>query len=197
MVTEHPSRLSDEALVAAVAARDREAFLALYDRYAPRMLGLILTVVRDRDAADDVLQRAMLEVWERHAGRYQAVLGSVEGWLLRLARSRAIDQVRSSGRRRAVDVDEMRESLADTSASARGLDESERRALLKAVRDLPEDERVPVTLAYMHGLTREEIAGQMGVPVGTVKTRIRRGVLRLRESMAGAGASGGVGGGGV
>lgn len=179
----HPATLRDEDLIGRVAAGDRDAFLALYDRYAPRMLGLILTVVRDRAAADDVLQKVMLEVWQRHAARFQPALGAVDSWLLRLAKSRAIDLVRSSGISRVVSLDELApESLMESISTE--LPDVEREALAAAINMLPGDERVVVILAYFQGLTREEIADHSGVPVGTVKTRIRRAMGRLRELLS-------------
>lgn len=168
-----------------VASGDQSAYLALYQRYAPRLLGLIVSVLRDRNLAEDVLQKVMLEVWERHAARYQPVLGSVEGWLLRLAKSRAIDAVRASERRKSVPIEEISPQAARASAtSSTGLEENERKALQAAIAGLPEEERQPIVLAYIHGMSREEIAEQCKVPVGTVKTRIRRATSRLREVLA-------------
>lgn len=178
----------DESLIARTAAGERDAFLVLYDRYSPRLLGLIVSVVRDRHAAEDVLQQVMLEVWQRHAARYQPMLGTVEGWMLRVARARAIDHTRAAGRRRFEAIDEDRSEAGASFADGAEAD-SERRILVGAVADLPEDERLPITLAFMRGLSREEIAEQCGVPVGTVKTRIRRGVYRLREVLSEAGVA--------
>jgi RNA polymerase sigma-70 factor (ECF subfamily) len=180
-MAEHPGHLSDEDLVERVAARDRDAFLALYDRFSPRMLGLILSIMRHRSAAEDVLQDAMLEVWTRHAARYKPTLGSVESWMLRLARARAIDHLRSSFRRTG--------SAPETAgASLEWIDSGSARhdaaALRAALLDLPIDQREPLVLAFAHGLTREQIASHLGIPVGTVKTRVRLGVHRLRERLA-------------
>lgn len=146
------------------------------------MLGLIMRVTRDKHAAEDVLQKCMLEVWTRHAQRYQPALGSVESWLLRLARSRAIDHTRSSSRHPFASIDETLDH--DRAApAAGGLDHAQRSALDAALSQLPEEERRPVVLAYLHGLSREQIAEHVGVPVGTVKTRIRRGIHRLRDNL--------------
>lgn len=185
MPVDAPTSVSDETLVQRVAGGDPSAYRALYDRYAPRLLGLIVTVLRDRNAAEDVLQKVMLEVWQRHAARYQPVLGSVEAWLLRLAKSRAIDAVRASERRRAAPIDD---APVQAAPARTGVEDSERRALQAAIQDLPEEERKPIVLAYVHGLSREEIAEQCAVPVGTVKTRIRRATSRLREVLATSGA---------
>lgn len=186
VVQEHPNTLTDTTLIERVVARDRDAFLALYDRFSPRLLGIIVSVLHDREAAEDVLQDVMLEVWNRHAARYNAVLGPVDCWLLRLARSRAIDLSRRRARRAAAPIEEA-SAFAEDLGTALESDEGER--LQTALRDLDEEERVPVLLAYARGLSREEIAAQLGIPVGTVKTRIRRGIENLRQALT-ASASG-------
>lgn len=187
----------DVSLMARVAAGDAVAFALLHARYAPRVLGLIVSVLRDASESEDVLQQVMLEVWQRHAARYQPALGPVDGWLLRLARSRAIDRVRSLERGRltpeeARGVIASRSSTAELGvgaagqieprggrASTTGLDAA------MALESLPDDERVPIRLAFLGGCSREQIAAHVGVPVGTVKTRIRRGLGRLREVITG------------
>lgn len=181
---------SDEALIEATGRGDRDAFLELYDRFSARLLGLIVTVTRSRTNADDVLQRVMLEVWQRHAARYRPVLGSVESWLMRLARSRAIDSMRSVISRRDAEI----EAGASAGDSFAGLDDPgdspEQRSLRAALRCLTHEEYQPVELAFVRGMSREQIAALTGLPVGTVKTRIRRALMRLREEMGiGAGAS--------
>lgn len=181
-LTARPSPASDEELLHSVAQGDREAFIALYDRFAPRMLGLILTVVRDRAAAEDVLQRVLLEVWQRHAARYLPALGAADAWMLRLAKSRAIDHARSQGRDRAVSIAQQAQHLTASLVSPEVADH-DREALVLAINNLSEEERVPIVLAYFQGLTREEIADHCGTPVGTIKTRIRRAMTRLHEHL--------------
>lgn len=173
---------SDAELLRRVALQDREAFLELYDRYSARLLGLIITVMRNRTQAEDVLQQVMLEIWQRHAAKYSPELGAVDSWLLRLARCRAIDWARSASSRTAVSVETVPDVPTSSAPAATGNDEA-RQMLAAAVGELPEEERVPMVLAYVNGLTREEIAEQCGVPVGTIKTRLRRGLQRLRESL--------------
>jgi RNA polymerase sigma-70 factor (ECF subfamily) len=173
---------SDAELLRQVASQDREAFLELYDRFSARLLGLIITVMRNRTQAEDVLQQVMLEIWQRHAAKYSPELGSVDSWLLRLARCRAIDWARSASSRTAVSVETVPDVPTSWTPAASGNDEAQQ-SLVAAVGELPEEERVPMILAYVQGLTREEIAEQCGVPVGTIKTRLRRGIQRLRESL--------------
>lgn len=182
-----------------VASQDRAAFQELHGRYAPRMFGLILTVVRDRTLAEDVLQNVLLEIWNRHAARYVPALGKADGWLLRLANSRAIDAVRSVRRSREISHEESALPSRPADAGGAGGGAAEQATIRAAISGLPEEERVPVVLAYVKGYSREEIAAHCSVPVGTVKTRIRRGLARLRESMGVGGIAGetGTGAGGV
>jgi RNA polymerase sigma-70 factor (ECF subfamily) len=177
-----PATQSDAGLLQQVALHDRDAFLELYDRFSARLLGLIVKVTRNRTQAEDVLQLVMLEIWQRHAARYNPVFGPVDSWLLRLARCRAIDSVRSSMGHRALSAETTPE-VAEAWVPAEETDTEVRRALAVAVAKLPEEERVPLMLAYVQGLSREEIAAQCGLPVGTVKTRLRRGIQRLRDSI--------------
>lgn len=192
----NPTDLTDVELVSRVACADAEAFVALYDRYSPRMFGIIMSVVHDRTTAEDVLQHAMLEVWQRHAARYQPVLGSVEGWMLRLARSRAIDFYRrrnASVKRNEAIREELKSDIEGRNSVSPddnpSLDVIENAALRTMISDLPEAEREPIVLAYVHGYTREQIAEQTGQSIGTIKTRIRRGVIRLKERLLAEGAA--------
>ncbi len=173
---------SDVDLIRQVAAQDHDAFLELYDRFSARLLGLIVLVMRNRTQAEDVLQQVMLEIWQTYAARYSPALGPVDSWLLRLAKCRAIDWARSASARHAVSAETTPETTLPWTPACQDHSDAQR-LIAGAVGGLPEDERVPVILACVHGLSREEIAKQCGVPIGTVKTRLRRGFLRLRESL--------------
>lgn len=190
--------LSDEALLSAVAARRSEALAELYSRFAPRMLGLIATILRDRHAANDVLQESMLSLWTSAAAGFDPALGSAQSWVLRVARSRAIDALRRAGRR---PEETLPEEAKWPVSSAGGVGGGHGSAELRlAIDALPDEERRPLVLAYAFGYSREHIAEHLGSPVGTVKTRIRRATARLREligpsSGGSAPAMGGPGGG--
>lgn len=178
----------DETLLRRVAGGDRAAFMELYDRFSGRALGVIMTVVRDRAAAEDVLQEVMLEIWDRSAARFDPSLGSASSWVLRVARARAIDHLRKSTRSAAHEA-RRAEALPRVEAGEHPQFSAETTAMSDALARMPEDERVPLVLAYAYGLSREEISAHVGTPVGTVKTRIRRAVSRLRDLIqAGEGA---------
>ena len=168
------------------AAGDREAFGVLYERFAPRVYGLIVAQIGKGPEADDAFQNAMWEIWKR-SGTYDARLGSVAAWVLMLARSKAIDLTR---RRRSYGA--ARDRLAQRTAEqvsvnvepARIEHKEQAEACVRLLSDLPKDEAIVIQLAYLKGLTRDEIASALGIPVGTVKTRIRSGVRSLSVSLS-------------
>lgn len=171
---------TDEHLLAQCARGDREAFLALYDRYAPRAFGLILRLVRDRADAEDVLQEVMWEIWTR-ADRYNPALGSVATWALMIARSRAIDMVRkrSAGINPASSAPESLVGHPATPGASRSSASDPR--LNAHFGSLPAEQQVVIRMAFIHGLSRNQIATALDLPVGTVKTRIRLGIRRLAD----------------
>lgn len=168
---------SDEQLLARAAEGDREAFAALYDRHAPRVLGLLVRMLGQRGDAEDVLQETFLQAW-RQAPRFDAGRSPGLAWLFVIARSRALDCLR---RRRAPDAPPAATERAAPAepAGVETLDAAlpARAALAR----LPEEQRSAISLAFFAGMTHEQIALQQGLPIGTVKTRIRRGMIALRE----------------
>ena len=176
--------VSDESLLAGLASGDRAAATAFVRRFQARVYGLALVIVRDPGVAEDVAQETFLRAW-RHAAAYDPRRGSVLTWLLTIARNLAIDVTRL---RRA-------EPLAEEALLALGLpsregdpgerefpvDEVER--LRRAVAGLPEEQRRAIVLAGYYGQTAKEISQSEGVPLGTAKTRIRTGMLRLRTAL--------------
>lgn len=177
--------MTDEDLLKLAAQGDRQAFLTVYDRYSPRVLGLLIKLLRDRTEAEDVLQDVMWELW-RKADRYNPALGSAAAWILMTARSRAIDAARRSKR-----WDRSRALGEDVGAKTDdepGLPKSHE--LARMLDTLPDEQRTAVHLAFVQGLTRAQIADITGAPIGTVKTRIALAIRRLSEqartSMGGA-----------
>jgi RNA polymerase sigma-70 factor (ECF subfamily) len=169
--------LTDEDLLKLSAAGDRQAFLTIYDRYSPRVLGLLVKLLRDRTEAEDVLQDVMWELW-RKADRYNPALGTAAAWILMTARSRAIDAARRAKRW------ERSRSLARDAASRTDSPPAPPRQdeLSRLLDTLPEEQRTAVHLAFVRGFTRAEIAQITGAPIGTVKTRIALAVRRMSEA---------------
>jgi RNA polymerase sigma-70 factor (ECF subfamily) len=192
----------DADLMARVAAGDHEAFAALYDRHVRAVYGAVLRYLRDPAAAEEVVQETYLAIWQR-PDRYAADKGSLVGWLLSIARNRAIDRLRAASRRplligldpgpsdREEGNPERLMALGRPVGSGATADEpsdvAERRWVQAVVRTaldgMSEPERQVLLLAYDDGLTQPEIAERLGWPLGTVKTRTRRAMLRLRAML--------------
>jgi RNA polymerase sigma-70 factor (ECF subfamily) len=176
-----PSQIADEALLQAVSRGDESALAALYDRYRLILFGLILRILHDRPEAEDVLQEAFLQVWRR-ANDFDPARGRAFTWLVTIARSRALDRLRASGSRARIATEaeqEPRESTGDAAADAVKSEEGE--MVRQALVELPEEQRRALFMAYFEGLTQSEIAARLGDPLGTVKTRMRSGLMKLRE----------------
>lgn len=169
---------TDTALIARIAReRDQAAFATLYDRLAPRVLGLLLRVLRNRTDAEDVLQEAFLQVWNQ-AERFDGGRSVPLGWVLMIARSRATDRLR----KRSIIQAEQPPEVPTTPDPTAGLHATETAARVSAaLAGLPTEQAEPIRLAFFHGLTHEGIAAKLGIPLGTVKTRIRLGMARLRD----------------
>ena len=173
---------SDEAsLVAAVAAGDRDALGALYDLHAPVLMGLARRMLGTPAAAEDLLHDLFLEVWQ-HAAEYTPARGSVRAWLIVRARSRALDRLGRQGREsKVVERISTEADAAVAPGAAAAIDGAQVRRLLV---DLDGELRAVLELAYFEGLSSSEMAERLGIPVGTVKSRMARALGALREVMA-------------
>ncbi len=174
----------DHALMERVAARDPAALRRLFDRHASLVLALIVRILHDRAEAEEVMVDVFWELWDR-SGRYDATRGSPLTYLTTLARSRAIDRRRSRGRAASVDRDAAAPAAAPLSHQPEsGAVADENRALVKrALLSLDSAQREMIEYAFYDGLTHTEIAEKLGKPLGTVKTHIRQGLIRLRQSL--------------
>ena len=169
--------------MAGMAVGDRDAAAALVRRYQARVFGLALTVVGIPALAEDIAQEAFVKAW-RHADAYDARRGPVATWLLTITRNTAIDSIRYR-RETPMDPDVLTTSLLDDRDTQPGpADQAAARDQVRtALRLLPPDQRRPVVLMTFYGLTARDIAERDGVPLGTVKTRVRRGLAALRERL--------------
>jgi RNA polymerase sigma-70 factor (ECF subfamily) len=172
---------SDAELLRAVAHGDEAALASVYDRYASILLGLLLRILRSRPEAEDVLQEVFLQVWRR-AKDFDESRGRAFTWLVTLARSRAIDRLRaldSRDRTATAAASEPADQIGDASADALRAEQGE--IVRGALAQLSEEQRTTLLLAYEEGLTQTEIAERLSQPLGTVKTRTRAGLMKLRE----------------
>jgi RNA polymerase sigma-70 factor (ECF subfamily) len=177
------AHLSDEAVVALVARSDQEALAELYDRFGRVAYGLALRVVRDEKLAEDAVQEGFLTAW-RNADRFMPERGKVSTWLLTLVHRRAVDLVRHEDRRRAEPLPETAERRPSDSAADDAWLRFERERVQAALRQLPDQQREALELAYYGGFTQSELAERLGQPVGTIKSRMFAGLARLRELLA-------------
>ena len=171
-------------LIAAIARGDRGAFERFYDAHAALAFGLIRRILRDPEAAKEVLQEVFWQVWQ-DAPSYDPSRGSPEAWLVMRAKTRAIDRLRSIRRREqtfVAPVDERVAAATTTRADDPGLAAEDRGLAQGALEQLPGPQRRAIELAFLEGLTQSEIAAKLGEPLGTVKTQIRLGLERLRAA---------------
>jgi RNA polymerase sigma-70 factor (ECF subfamily) len=174
----------DVELLKAIAAKDDGALGRLYDGYRLILFGVLMRILNNREEAEDVLQEVFLQVWRR-AGDFDENRGRPFTWLVTLARSRGIDRLRSLASRERVAMAGANEASEEVSDAATDAIRSEQRGVVNdALSQLPEDQKRPLMLAYFDGLTQSEIAMQLGAPLGTVKTRMRSGMMKLRELLS-------------
>ena len=202
MTNDVAATATDAELMVGVASGDQQAFAELYDRHVHAVYGTVMRYLRDPGAAEDVAQETFLAMWTQ-PDSYVAEAGSLVGWLLAIARHRAIDRLRAASRHPVIvglapnsqaggeSDGERLMSLGRPVGSAVTVDQppdvAERRwvqaVLRTAIDAMPAPERQAVELAYDDGLTQSEIAQRLGLPLGTVKTRTRRGLMRLRSML--------------
>ena len=186
LVSEHSAPACSDAQILRLMQRgDRHAFALFYDRHAPAVLGLACRIVKDRALAEDVAQEAFISIW-RGCGRYCPDRGNARSWALGITHHRAVDALRNqSARARAktkVEALTPRAAASDPTELAAARDE-EARATREAVAALPTQQRLVIELGYFGGLSHREIAARQGVPLGTVKGRMRLALEKLAGAL--------------
>ncbi|PZF15220.1 RNA polymerase subunit sigma [Curtobacterium sp. MCPF17_011] len=179
-----PEPVSADDLLSRVATGDQAAFADLYDELSGRVLGLVTRLLRDRAQSEEVTQEVFLEVWQQ-ATRFDQARGSAASWVLTMAHRRAVDRVRASQSSRDRDT---KIGIRDFETDFDSVSESveirlEHERVSRALSRLTEFQRQAVQLAYYGGFSHSEMADKLGVPIGTVKTRLRDGMIRLRDEM--------------
>lgn len=177
--------MDDTELISKVVKGDQRAFLALYDRYSSRVYALAARMMRDEMLAEEIVQDTFLKLWNR-AAQYLTDRGPFLIWLLTIARHTALDRLRLESRRPALSDGEDPEWVWEITPEPDSTSEEARwHSLYLAVRSLSEEQRTVVEMAYYQGLSQSEIAELLSLPLGTVKTRLRAGMKRLREQWLG------------
>jgi RNA polymerase sigma-70 factor, ECF subfamily len=186
--TSTAQQMLDQEMIARIGRRDQGAFSALYDRLSGPLYSLAMKMLGDPAEAQDALQEVFLQIWSR-AGTYDPEQSSVFSWTVLLTRSRVIDRLRARGRRSRVVVTSTEDAPIATDAStvesaadtAETNDEAAR--VRYVLNNLPSEQREAIEMAFFEDLSHHEIAARLGQPLGTVKARIRRGLLKLRQRL--------------
>ncbi len=176
----------DAELLAAIARGDAQAFSCFYDRFSGTLFSIAMGILRDPAQAEDLLQEVFLQIWER-ASHFDPELGKPLSWAVAMTRNKAIDRLRGSQRRQRV-MDEMTETASSDFLSMdlgtiHGLDHDATALVRRSLQTLPEEQRKAIELAFFQGLSHGEIAEKLNAPLGTVKARIRRGMIQLRDEL--------------
>jgi RNA polymerase sigma-70 factor (ECF subfamily) len=181
--TEEGQRAQDGALIHRVGRQEEKAFAELYEQFSPRLYGLALRLVNNAKDAEDILQEAFQQIWKR-AGTYDPKLSSGFSWAMMIVWHKAMDRLRKRHR-----VERIADSAAafhhfaetDETSCLQPLVKERRQEVHRALAKIPEDQREALMLAFFSGLTHQQISEQLRVPLGTIKARIRRGLLRLQD----------------
>jgi RNA polymerase sigma-70 factor (ECF subfamily) len=174
----------DREWIQRMASKDANALDSFYSRYNRLAFSLVLRIVNNREDAEEVLTEVFWQVWQQ-APKYDPFRGKPVAWLLTIARSRAIDRVRSTGRQ-PIPTDNLENQAKQASGPADPdpfVMSDTRAAVQEALQSLPEQQRIPLEMAYFQGMSHTEIAGALGEPLGTVKDRIRTGMMHLKKRL--------------
>jgi len=183
-----PALELDLSLMARIQAGDRAAFTEFYDLHSGKLFGLICSILQDSREAEDVLQEAFVYLWKQ-AATYQPERGKPLSWVILIFRHKAIDRVRARARQHRLVEQAAAEpipTLSEEGAADEGALRDERREIVRdALSKMPADQREAIQFAFFRGLSQMQISENLGLPLGTVKARIRRGLLKLRQSLKG------------
>jgi RNA polymerase sigma-70 factor (ECF subfamily) len=174
----------DRELIRRMASKDAGALDAFYTRYQRLAFSLVLRIVGNRADAEDVLTDVFWQVWQQ-APRYDSSRGKPVAWLLTISRTRAIDRLRAAGRQQT-QATELNDPMGPPAAPAEPdpfVQTDTRQAVQQALQSLPEQQRIPLEMAYFQGMSHTEIAAALGQPLGTVKDRIRTGMMHLKKQL--------------
>jgi RNA polymerase sigma factor (sigma-70 family) len=172
-----------EAALVACASGDRQRFRALYEREAPKMLGVAMRLLKRQSLAEDAVQDAFVNIWNK-AASFDPAAGSARGWMYTILRNRALNMLRGEGRLdHHDDFEPLGLASEDDDPETAMAQLSDASALRRCLETLDPQRRAVVVLAFIHGLTHGELAGRLGVPLGTMKSWIRRSLMSLKECL--------------
>ena len=175
-------KYSEDELVLLLQRQDQQAFSYLYDNYAPALNGVIFRMVEDKILSEDILQEAFVKIWNNFSS-YDKTKGRLFTWMMNLTRNLAIDTLRSKGYKKQSKISGDENSVNNLHDGNSGIARFDAMGIRKQLDNLKPDQRVIIDLAYFNGFTQDEIAKEIGIPLGTVKTRMRTAILELRKML--------------
>ncbi len=175
-------KYSEEELVALLQNKDQQAFAYLYDNYSAALNGVIYRLVEDRELAEDILQEAFVKIWNNFAS-YDTTKGRLFTWMLNITRNLTIDTLRSKGYKKQAKISSDENSVSNFTDDNRMAERFDALGLRKQLANLKPEQRSIIDLAYFNGYTQDEISKELGVPLGTVKTRMRSAIIELRKML--------------
>jgi len=175
-------KYSEEELVLQLQSRNQQAFAYLYDNYAAALNGVIYRLVEDKELAEDILQEAFLKIWNNFSN-YDSNKGRLFTWMLNLTRNLTIDTLRSKGYKKQNKISSDENSVSNYADSNAVTEKFDALGIRKQLSNLKPEQRSIIDMAYFNGYTQEEISKEMGIPLGTVKTRMRSAILELRKML--------------
>jgi RNA polymerase sigma-70 factor (ECF subfamily) len=176
------TKYSEEELVLQLQSRNQQAFAYLYDNYAAALNGVIYKMVEDKELAEDILQEAFVKIWNNFSS-YSADKGRLFTWMLNITRNLTIDILRSKGYKKQSKISGDENSVSNFTDNKAISEKFDALGLRKQLTNLKPEQRSIIDMAYFSGYTQEEISKEMGIPLGTVKTRMRSAILELRKRL--------------
>lgn len=173
-------KYSEEELVFLLRQKDQQAFSYLYDNYAPALNGIIFRMVEDTGLAEDILQDTFVKIWNNFSS-YDSSKGRLFTWLLNLTKNITIDTLRSKGYKKQSKISADENSVSNLSDNGNSAEKFDTIGLRNQLSNLKPEQQTLIELAYFNGFTQDEIAKETGIPLGTVKTRLRSAIIELRK----------------
>lgn len=173
-------KYSEEELVMLLQSRDQQAFSYLYDNYSAALNGVIYRMVENRELAEDILQEAFVKIWNNFSS-YDTGKGRLFTWMLNITRNLTIDTLRSKGYKKQAKISSDENSVSNFTDDSRISERFDAMGLRKQLANLKPEQRSIIDLAYFNGYTQDEISKELGIPLGTVKTRMRSAIIELRK----------------
>ena len=179
---EDTNKYNEEELVALLQSQDKQAFSYLYDNYAPALNNIIFRMVEDVALTEDILQEAFVKIWHNFTS-YDKSKGRLFTWMLNLTRNLTIDMLRSKGYKKQSKISGDENSVNNLQDNSVTINKFDSLGIRKQLTNLKPEQRIIIDMAYFNGYTQEEIAKDLGIPLGTVKTRMRTAILELRKML--------------